>query len=155
MSQNVYLVLALVIMGGAALSLYRTAPPALPAASGAEFGGVSLRIEYATTAAERERGLGGHASIPGDYGMLFTFQKNDYYGFWMKEMLAPIDIFWLDDKGQVVFIANEVATSTYPNVFYPSAPARYVLETAAGFARAHDIKIGARLLLKVFPSVMQ
>lgn len=87
--------------------------------------------------------------------MLFAFQKDDYYGFWMKDMLAPIDIFWLDDKGQVVFIANEVATSTYPNVFYPSAPARYVLETAAGFARAHDIKIGARLLLKVFPSVMQ
>src|SRR3989344_4976196 len=105
----------------ALFSLYRTP------SSTAEFGGVSLRIEYATTESVRERGLGGRASIPDNYGMLFVFPKEDSYGFWMKDMLAPIDIFWLNDKGQVVSIAEDVATSSYPSVFYPSAPARYVL----------------------------
>lgn len=94
-------------------------------------------------------------SIPNDYGMLFVFPKDSKYGFWMKDMLAPIDIFWLDSKGQVIFIAQNVATSTYPNVFYPTAPARYVLETAAGFAREHSIATGTPLLLKNFERVSE
>jgi uncharacterized membrane protein (UPF0127 family) len=119
------------------------------------FGGVSLRIEYATSTAMQEKGLGGRISIPGDYGMLFVFPKSDYYGFWMKDMLVSIDIFWLDNKGQVVSISENIATSSYPNVFYPSIPMRYVLETIAGFARAHGIVTGTPLLLKNFPSVSE
>jgi uncharacterized membrane protein (UPF0127 family) len=120
-----------------------------------EFGGVSLRIDYATTEAEREKGLGGRTNVPNDYGMLFVFPRDEQYGFWMKDMSVPIDIFWLDDKGQVVSIAQDVAPSSYPNVFYPIVPARYVLETISGFAQAHNIATGTPLLLKNFPSVSQ
>ena len=81
--------------------------------------------------------------------------QDGLYGFWMKDTLVPLDIFWLDAKGQVVSIARDVATSSYPNVFYPSAPARYVLETAAGFARDHTIATGTPLLLKNIPSVSE
>ena len=85
--------------------------------------------------------------------MLFVFPKDDYYGFWMKDTLVPLDMFWLDDKGQVVSIAQDVATTTFPHVFYPSSPARYVLETLAGFARQHAIATGTPLLLQNIPSV--
>ncbi len=132
------------LAGLAYLFAYRTQTP--PTLSAAEFGGVSLRIEYATTPESRERGLGGRTEIQDDYGMLFVFPKNDYYGFWMKDMLMPLDIFWLDAQGHVVSMALDVATSTYPNVFYPSIPAQYVLETAAGFAREHSIATGTPLL---------
>lgn len=156
MSRNAYLVLALVVVGGAAAVLaYRTVPPAGSVASGAEFGGVSLRIEYATTTVARERGLGGRTEVARDYGMLFVFPKDEKHGFWMKDMLSPVDIFWLDAQGHVVSIAGDVATSTYPYVFYPSSPARYVLETAAGFAREHEVKNGTLLLLKNFPIVSE
>ncbi|MHB8660811.1 MAG: DUF192 domain-containing protein [Minisyncoccota bacterium] len=148
---------AVIIVIGLAVGfvIYRTSSTETYAPPEASFGGVSLNVEYATTEASRERGLGGRKSIPSDYGMLFVFPKDDYYGFWMKDTLVPLDMFWLDDKGQVVYIARDVATSTYPNVFYPSAPARYVLETAAGFAQAHAIATGTPLLLKNFPSVSQ
>lgn len=119
----------------------------------ANLGGVSLKIEYALTEGERERGLGGRESIPANYGMLFVFPTADRYGFWMKDTLVPLDIFWLDDKGQVISIAQDVLPTSYPNVFYPTAPALYVLETAAGFARAHAIATGTPLVLKNFPSV--
>lgn len=132
------------------LSVYRTSPTIQVIG---EFGGVSLRIEYATTKAERERGLGGRENIPKDSGMLLVFPKSDVYGIWMKDMLVPLDIFWLDNEGEVVSIMPNVATSTYPNVFYPSVSAQYVLETAAGFARLHNISTGTPLLLKNFPSV--
>lgn len=128
-------------------------PPLASAESTAEFGDVSLTIEYATTTAARELGLGNRTSIPDNYGMLFVFPKDDLYGFWMKDTLVPLDMFWLDSKGQVVSVANDVAPSTYPHVFYPSVPARYVLETASGFARVHGITIGTRLLLKNLPIV--
>ena len=121
----------------------------------AEFGGVSLTIEYATTTLARELGLGNRKNVPENYGMLFVFPKDDLYGFWMKNTLISLDIFWLDDKGQVISIAQDVLPSSYPNVFYPNAPARYVLETRAGFARAHFIATSTPLLLKNFPTVSE
>ena len=120
-----------------------------------EFGGVSLRIEYATTSVARARGLGGRESVAPDEAMLFVFPRDERCGFWMKDTLVPLDIFWLDNKGQVVSIAQDVATSTYPNVFYPAVPARYVLETAAGFAREHSIATGTPLRLKNFERVTE
>lgn len=152
MSRYTYIGLLTVVVGAVGVFFYRTESPVEQTA---EFGGVSLRIEYATTETERERGLSGRTEIPENYGMLFVFTKDAPYGFWMKDMLAPIDIFWLDSKGQMVFIAQDVATSTYPNVFYPTEPARYVLETVAGFARKHNIATGTLLMLKNLPTVSQ
>lgn len=123
--------------------------------STASFGGVSIHLEYATSSVAREQGLGGRTSVPEGYGMLFVFPKDDLYGFWMKDTLVPLDMFWLDDKGQVISVARSVSPKSYPSVFYPSVPARYVLETAAGFASAHAIATGTPLLLKKFPSVTE
>lgn len=141
-----------IVMGLAAFFFYKTELD-LPVMG--EFGGVSLRIDVVSTSEAQAMGLSGRARIPGDYGMFFVFQKDDMYGIWMKDMLVPIDIFWLDNKGQVISIAEEVSPSSYPNVFYPSAPARYVLETAAGFARTHNVATGTKLMLKNFPIVSE
>ncbi len=144
---------ALVVLG--LVFFYKTLPPEQVLQSVGSFGGVTLRIEYATTSASRELGLGGRENVPDDSGMLFAFLKDDTYGFWMKGMRVPLDLFWLDAQGRVVYVAQDIATSTYPNGFYPSSPARYVLETVAGFARTHRIAIGTRLVLKKFPSVTE
>ena len=139
--------------------LFRTEPrqasPAAATGPTVSFGSVSLRVELATTPAEREKGLGGRTSMPEDSGMLFVFPKDDLYGFWMKDTLIPLDMFWLDSKGQVVSIAQDVATSSFPHVFYPSAPALYVLETRAGFARDHGVRAGMRFSLKNIPIVSE
>lgn len=158
MSRNLNILLFILVAAGAAFLLDHKVVLIESVEQGqpiGEFGGVSLRLEYATTTTARELGLGGRVSIAPDEAMLFVFPLDDYYGFWMNNMLMPIDMFWLDDKGQVVSIEENVATSTYPNVFYPDAPARYVLETIAGFAQEHSIIIGTPLVLKNFPSVTE
>lgn len=149
-----------VIVGFSVLALasvvtYKTFTPPqwVQTTTTAEFGGVSLKLEYALTPEEREQGLGGRESIRSDYGMLFVFPKADYYGFWMKDMHFPIDIFWLNAKGQVIDLHEGVATSTFPHVFYPPQPSLYVLETAAGFGELHGVETGTTLLLKNFPIV--
>ena len=137
-----------------ALAVAYRAPSAGRFATG-EFGGAPLTVEFATTTAARELGLGGRTNVPDGYGMLFVFPRPDYYGFWMKDTLVPLDMFWLDAQGHVVSIARDIGTSTYPNVFYPSAPSQYVLETAAGFADARGIATGTPLLLQSWPSVSE
>lgn len=106
-----------------------------------------ISFEVVVTEAEQERGLGGRKDIPPDYGMLFVFPKDDSYGIWMKDMLTPIDILWLSDTGTIITIEKSVEPSTYPHVFYPASPARYVLEMRAGQANARGWKTGTTISL--------
>ena len=135
----------LVVTLVAVLVLYKTLPTPQNTAT---FAGVSLTFDYATTPAEHERGLGGRTDVPEGYGMLSIFPMSEYHGFWMKDTQVPLDIFWLDEHGKVVFIEESVATSTYPHVFYPAASAKYVLETAAGFAARHGVASGTPLVVR-------
>lgn len=102
----------------------------------------SIRFEIATTTAEQERGLSGRNIIPNNYAMLFVFQKKSRYGFWMKDMLAPIDIIWLSDNGTIMGIDNSIQPETYPHVFYAPVAVRYVLEMQAGYSIRHKWHIG-------------
>ncbi len=154
-----HLVAVVVVLVGGALLLYRTpitdTRSSAPTEQKGEFAGVSLNLEFATTTKTREKGLGGRNSIPDDYGMLFSFPDEGMYGFWMKDTLIPLDIFWLDTKGRVVYVAADVDPSSYPYVFYPPVPAQYVLETRAGFARIHQIRTGIPLRLQNWPTVSE
>ena len=101
--------------------------------------------EIVTDSALQQLGLGGRTDIPQKYGMLFVFAHDDTYGFWMKDMLVPIDMIWLSDTGAILKIDSDIATSTYPSVFYPPQPVRYVLETRAGEAVREGWGIGTTL----------
>ncbi len=104
--------------------------------------GTAIRVMLATTAAEREQGLSGKAGLAPDEGMLFVFDTDGEYAFWMKDMLFSIDMVWLSSEGKVVYIAKDVTPATYPASFAPSAPSRYVVELPAGWADAHGIQVG-------------
>ncbi|OHA92045.1 MAG: hypothetical protein A3J09_00920 [Candidatus Zambryskibacteria bacterium RIFCSPLOWO2_02_FULL_51_21] len=91
-----------------------------------------LVLEIANTDAERTQGLSGRASLPAGTGLLFVFESPGKYGFWMKDMNFPIDIVWLGDGMLPVGIEKNVSPDSYPQVFYPPVPVRYVLEVNAG-----------------------
>ena len=102
------------------------------------------RVEafVADTESLRRKGLGGRDGLSGDQAMLFIFDNPARYGIWMKDMRFPIDIFWVDEMMRIVFIKESVLPSTYPEVFRPVLPVKYVLETGAGFAKRNRVKIG-------------
>lgn len=102
-----------------------------------------LRLEVVKTLSQQEKGLSGRAEIPDNYGMLFVFPTKGRYGFWMKDMLVPIDIIWLADDGTILKIDAHADPSSYPEPFYPPEPVRYVLETRAGFAQVMGWKEGS------------
>ena len=105
-------------------------------------GQAEFEIEIAKTDEERSRGLSGRDSIPENFGLLFIFEKSDEYGIWMKEMKFAIDILWITEDGKVVSIEKNVFPETFPEVFYPTSRARYILELNAGIVNKREIKIG-------------
>ncbi len=107
-----------------------------------DLAGAQVQVELAQTKAERERGLGGRESLPKGQGMLFVFEKDDRYAFWMKNVSFPIDIIWLSNTGSVVYIASNVSPDTYPMTYVSKDPARYVLEVPAGFVNRYGVQIG-------------
>lgn len=99
-------------------------------------------VEVADTAYLLEKGLSGHPPLGPMEGMLFVFSSPDTYGIWMKDMLFAIDIIWIDENFKIVHIEKDVSPDTYPKVFYPTAPSKYVLEISAGQIDILKIKIG-------------
>ncbi len=113
----------------------------------ARFVNQGIHFEIATTTTELERGLSGRKVIPNNYAMLFVFQQAGRYGFWMKNMLTPIDILWLSDNGTIIGIDNSVQPNTYPHIFYPPVSVRYVLETRPGFSAGRSWRVGSVIAL--------
>ena len=75
-------------------------------------------------------------------GMLFPFATNDAHAIWMRNMKFPIDIIWLDENLVVVDIKRDARPESYPEIFRPKSPARYVLEINATLSEVYNIKIG-------------
>ncbi len=110
-------------------------------------GGVPVSVNIASTEPQREQGLSCTAPLGKGQGMLFVFQQDGEWGFWMKDMNFPLDIIWTDAAGRVGSVRQSLSPATYPEVFYPSQPARYVLEVRAGFANLHHIATGTQMTL--------
>ena len=108
-------------------------------------GGETLKLEIADTEILRGQGLSGHKPLGTNEGMLFIFPNDDRHQFWMKDMLFPIDIAWIDNEYRIVDVRERVDPSSYPEIFTPESNARYVLELPAGFFENHSLKIGNTL----------
>ncbi len=105
-------------------------------------GGKSFFVEIASTNESKVKGLSFHKPLLEDEGMIFVFDTPDTYGFWMKDMTFPIDIIWIDENLRIVHIEKSLSPSTYPHIFYPESPVRYVLEITSGQSDELKIKIG-------------
>ncbi len=109
---------------------------------------VEITLIISTSSPDHALGLSNIPCIPPQNGMIFEFAQPDYYGFWMKDTLVNLDIAWLDESYNVVFLLSDVAISTYPNILRPEPPyksATYVIEMASGEMKRLGIKVGAKL----------
>ncbi len=105
-------------------------------------GELHLTADVADTDPLRIQGLSGRSNLPNDRGMLFVFPRDDFYGFWMKDMFFPIDIIGFDAGKRVVWLESNMLPESFPTVFTPSRSVRYVLEVPVGEIKSFDIKIG-------------
>ena len=106
-----------------------------------------FNVEIVDDNIERQRGLMFRESLDNDTGMLFIFEKSGVYPFWMKNTLIPLDIIWIDEKKEVVYISkNTLICKNDPCSSYnPNTLALYVLEINAGKAEEIGLKVGDKL----------
>ena len=93
--------------------------------------GVILNTEVAETKDELRNGLMFREKLPKDTGMIFIFGMSYTYAFWMKNMLIPLDIIWVNENMEIVDITKEAPpciTEKCPT-YSPKYPAKYVIET--------------------------
>ena len=113
-----------------------------------KIGDKTILIEIAKTEKDREQGLSGKKNLPTEQGMLFAFDKPDFYSFWMKEMNFPIDIVWLDQGLKIVEITENFEPKTYPQTITSHYPAQYVLEINTKSVEKYGFKIGDVFILE-------
>jgi uncharacterized membrane protein (UPF0127 family) len=113
-----------------------------------KIGDQSVVVELAETDEERARGLSGRKSLESGHGMIFSFEEPGLYGFWMKEMLFSIDIIWIDADWKIVEVELDVAPETFPQIFAPKIPIKYVLELTSGEFEKLNVDIGSQLYLE-------
>jgi uncharacterized membrane protein (UPF0127 family) len=108
------------------------------------FAGVTLNVEIAKTSADQEKGLSNRDSMAPDHGMLFVFDSEDTWPFWMKGMRFSLDIIWFDSQRHVVYIEQGLPPCTPEDcpIYTPPVKAMYVLEVNAGFVQNHNIILG-------------
>lgn len=111
--------------------------------------GTTLYAEVVDTPETRNQGLMFRDHLPIGGAMLFVFQESKPYKFWMKNCKFPIDIIWLNQKKEVVYISKNTPpckTASCPTYGPEKKEALYVLEVTAGFSRKEDLKLGAVLV---------
>lgn len=111
-------------------------------------GTTTIAVFLAETPDATVRGLSGLPALDPKMGMFFLFDRADYHAFWMPDMRFPIDIVWIGEDWRIVDITPLVAPETYPELFRPKAPARYVLEINAGKALEWGLLVGDAVSLE-------
>lgn len=104
---------------------------------------VSIDVAVADDSTARNEGLMDVRELPENSGMLFIFEDEEPRSFWMANTPLSLDIFYLNNDREIIRIHQN--TQPYSeNNFTSELPARYVIETNAGFAVRYDIKEGMK-----------
>ena len=103
-------------------------------------------VEVADSQSQREAGLIFKESLRLNEGMLFVFDESGNYPFWMKNTLIHLDIIWMDEKFNVVYIKNNAlpCESDPCPIIYHEGFAKYVIEINSGLAEKYKIENGTK-----------
>ncbi len=111
----------------------------------------TFELTVADSAEEKEVGLSKATSLPENKGMIFLFEKPDYYSFWMKNMKIPIDIIYINND-EIVTIHNNVQPPANPseslNIYTPTEPSNKVLEIQGNLSEKYNFKKGDKVTLE-------
>lgn len=120
-----------------------------------EFGKVCFQdhcfnVELAISLKERQAGLMFREFLDQDEGMLFVFEPEGNYPFWMKNTLVQLDIIWINERNEVVFINKNTQPCYIENCpsINPGVQAKYVLEINSGKVDQIGLALGSKVSIE-------
>lgn len=107
----------------------------------------TLHVEIADEKVEQKLGLMGRDRLVDDHGMLFVYPSVNVPVFWMKNMLIPLDMIFIGPDKKINHIIQNIPPCTEENdencpTYHSPESTQYILEVKAGYAQAHQIKVG-------------
>lgn len=112
----------------------------------------TFKVDVSETPQSRSKGLSGRERLSEDEGMLFVFTAPTIRSFWMKDMLIPIDIIWINENKIIGFhedVQPEPGVSLTKLTRYTSQDiADQVLEVQAGTVKRLGIIVGDGVLVE-------
>ena len=107
---------------------------------------IKVNVEIADDKTEQEKGLMFRNSLDKSSGMLFVFDHENQYAFWMKNTLIPLDMMFINKNMEIIDIKNAMPCKADPCPLYdPSHLVLYVLEVNGGFAAKYNISVGDKI----------
>ena len=117
-------------------------------------GSLEFVVEVAADSDNQIKGLSGRESLDAGTGMLFVFENEKRFRFWMREMEIPLDMVWINSECQVVDISEnvppperDIPLKDLPR-YSPESPAKYVLEINGGESEERGLLIGDHVEFK-------
>ena len=101
---------------------------------------ITITAEIADTPAAREKGLMARKKMPLDRGMLFVFEAEGVYSFWMKNTFLPLTIIFIDAQRRIAGIQD--MTPQDETLHQPDRPYMYALELNQHIAERAGLKSG-------------
>ncbi len=111
------------------------------------FNDVCFQAEAAKNRFTIARGLMFRENLAENEAMLFAFKKEGFHSFWLKNILIPLDIIFLDKNKKVIEVVKNVqpCKSEKCQSYRNQSPAQYVLEVNAGTADRIGLQSGSLL----------
>ena len=111
-------------------------------------GSLEFVVEVAADSDTQIKGLSGRESLDAGTGMLFVFENEKRFRFWMRGMEISLDMIWINSECRVVDVSENVPPPERDTPlkdlprYSPESPAKYVLEINGGESSDRGLLIG-------------
>lgn len=106
-------------------------------------------VEMALTMQQQTVGEMFRPTVPADGGMLFDWGVARESRMWMRNTIASLDMIFINPDGTIRSIAENAVPESLA-VIDSRGPVRATLEVAAGTAARLNIRVGDKVLQRVF-----
>ena len=108
-----------------------------------------FHVEMALTMEQQITGLMFRPSVPADGGMLFDWGSARESQMWMRNTVSSLDMIFINADGSIRSIAERTVPQSLA-VIDSRGMVRATLEVAAGTAERLNIRVGDKVLQRIF-----
>jgi uncharacterized membrane protein (UPF0127 family) len=102
---------------------------------------IDLFVEVVDTPEKRGRGLMFRQSMAENQGMLFVFEQEGQYSFYMRDTPLPLSIAFIEGEGDIIEIEDMQPLTE--DLHSPDEPYLYAVEVNQGWFARNGITAGA------------
>ena len=113
---------------------------------------VVMTCEVASSPEERLMGLMFREELSADEGMLFVYEYPRNVSFWMKNVLIPLDIIFLNESGTVINVEEADVEIDVPDgelrSYCSASSVLWVVEINQGLCKLYGIGVGTNVSIE-------